>query len=115
MRRLEIYVVLAVLGIVFLPLSFSSLYLEDTPLARPLQDAGNWNYWIMFLSALSLLYGGYYSVTYIRKRREFFSILNSGSKAKIAKNAKKLREDALWLGRKYVDFLEEKFRELKIR
>ncbi len=115
MRRLELYAALTALGIVFFPLSFSSLYLQGTSLSGVLEKAGNWNYWILFLSAISLLYGGYYTVTYFRKKREFFSILNSGSKAKIAKNAKKLREDAIWLGKKYVELLEEKFRELRIR
>ncbi|NPA75325.1 MAG: DUF3198 domain-containing protein [Euryarchaeota archaeon] len=77
--------------------------------------AGEWNFWFLALGLILLTAGAWYTVDTIKKRREFEKYINSDSKRKFTQNLRELEEIAYKLGDKYVERMEEKKREWKIK
>lgn len=76
---------------------------------------GNWNYWILLLSAFGLLIGGWYFYDTLKKRRKFEELMETNSRSKFMRNLSELEDIAWYLGRDYESRLEEKKRTLRVK
>lgn len=76
---------------------------------------GNWNYWIMLLSALGLMIGGWYFYDVVKKRKKFEELMKTNSKSKFTRNLPELEEISWYLGKEYEQRLEEKKRVLRVK
>ncbi len=76
---------------------------------------GNWNYWIMLLSAFGLMIGGWYFYDVVKKKKKFERLMKTNSRSKFTKNLSDLEEIAWYLGKEYEQRLEEKKRTLRVK
>ncbi len=76
---------------------------------------GDWNYWILLLSALGLMVGGWYFYDTVKKRRKFEDLMETNSRSKFMRNLPELEEMAWYLGKEYEERLEEKKRTLRVK
>ncbi len=77
--------------------------------------AGAWNYWILGIGIILIFIGGWYVYDIFRKRRKFEEYMETESKKKFKENLRDLEEIAYKLGDWYVERLEEKKREWRIK
>ena len=76
---------------------------------------GGWNYWILLLSALGLLIGGWYLYDTVKKKRKFEDLMETNSRSKFMRNLADLEDIAWYLGKDYETRLEEKKRRLGVK
>lgn len=76
---------------------------------------GNWNYWILLISAFGLMIGGWYLYDTLKKKRKFEELMETNSRSKFTKNLPDLEDIAWYLGKEYEERLEEKKRALRVK
>ena len=76
---------------------------------------GDWNYWILVLSALGLMIGGWYFYDIMKKKKKFEALMETNSKSKFTRNLSELEDIAWYLGKDYEQKLEEKKRLLRVK
>ncbi len=78
-------------------------------------SAGGWIYWIIIIGTIILLFGMFYFIDFIVKRKEFYKLFEERSKSKFIKNMDRIEELAWRLHPKYEELVIKKKKELKIR
>ncbi len=77
--------------------------------------ANAWNWWLLILGVILIFAGGWYFWDTLRKMREFEEYMESESRKKFKENIRELEEIAYKLGDRYMERLEEKKREWRIK
>lgn len=116
--KLPISAVMLIAGMLLL--FFSTYYLmfyrqQPDFVKNITEPLGNWNYWVFLLGLVLAAAGAWYIYDTLRKLREFFEYLHSDSKATFRNNLADLMYLAEHLGDRYVEMVEEKKREWKIK
>lgn len=113
-----IYLILLIVGSLFLILSVNYLFVGNTTLETysfGTNALGNWNDWIFVLSLFIVSVFGYYVYEWINDDRFFMKNINSDSKSHFLKNLKKLEKIARNHGLLYSQMLLEKKNTWKIK
>ena len=76
---------------------------------------GDWNYWILVLSAFGLMIGGWYFYDVVKKKKKFEMLMETNSKSKFTRNLSELEEIAWYLGKEYERKLDEKKKLLRVK
>ncbi len=110
----------SIFAISMIGLTISSIYLffrDAVPdfLGNIASAPGNWNYWILLLSGLGLMVGGWYFYDTVKKRRKFEDLMETNSRSKFMRNLPELEDIAWYLGKEYEERLEEKKRTLRVK
>ena len=106
------------LSIVGLLISAVYVFFQDSvpDILRDIARApGDWNYWILVLSALGLMIGGWYFYDIMKKKKKFEALMETNSKSKFTRNLSELEDIAWYLGKDYEQKLEEKKRLLRVK
>ena len=115
---LYFYLVIAVVGLVFLFFSINYLFFHNSAVdtySFGLDTVGNWNDWIFIVSLFISGVFVYYVYKWIDDDRFFMRNINSDSKSHFMKNMKKLEKIAREHGSIYQQMLQNKKSFWKIR
>ncbi|MCL4323395.1 MAG: DUF3198 domain-containing protein [Candidatus Thermoplasmatota archaeon] len=115
---LYFYLVIAVVGLVFLFFSTNYLFFHNSAVdtySFGLDTVGNWNDWIFIISLFISGVFVYYVYKWIDDDRFFMRNINSDSKSHFMKNMKKLEKIAREHGSIYQQMLQNKKSFWKIR
>lgn len=80
-----------------------------------LNFVGDWKYWIFLLSIGLILAGGGYLYSFLKDRKEFKELIDTGSKATFVRNQDDIEYLAWNLGQKYEAIVQDKKKEFKIK
>jgi H+/Cl- antiporter ClcA len=107
--------VLSLIGTILPTIYFFFLDSTPEPLKGICAAPGAWNYWIITLSLLGLVIGGWYLYDTTKKKKKFEELMETNSRSKFMKNLPDLVDIAWYLGKDYEDRLEEKKKKLRVK
>ena len=113
--RLELSAMFFIAGIILTIFAIDH-YAIKAPILQAIDlRLGEWNVWLVVLGPLLLLFGGYYFIDTIRKRREFERLIDTDSKAKFVRNQDRIEFLAWNLGKQYYQQSERKKVEFNLK
>lgn len=115
--RLEISTVVLILGAFMSLVGFFGLYPSNAPnpISSMLDSIGNWYLWFIIVGPFLIIFGVWYATDYVKKAKEFESLIGTTSKAKFVKNLDRIEELAWFLTYKHQVKVAGKKMEFKIK
>lgn len=114
---LPLSLVALIVGIVLLVISVIGLWFsEDVKALKDVTDFfGDWNLWLVIISPFIVIAGGFYFGDTMLKRREFYKLINTSSKAEFIRNKDRIEFLAWRLTKRDRERYFERKKELKIK
>ena len=115
--RLEVSTIILILGVFMAMVGFFGLSpdLAPGPIKSMLDAVGDWYLWFIIIGPFLAIFGVWYASDYIRKAKEFESLIETTSKAKFVKNLDRIEELAWFLTYKHQVKVAEKKKAFKIK